>query len=973
MTKIPTDSIDDSNWLAADRPDFLDRHPGLPFVLLAVLPVVLQLPLWLLRRTTDPIWFVSGLVQTSHLLPSWPFLDPNVGFTSEALGHLAASDWVHGVIPWWNPYTGIGMPLAGELQPGAFFLPFTLLFLLPDGVLWQRIAMQIIAGFSTYALLRELGVTRLSSLVGGALFALNGTIAWTPGPAAVYCSQPFLPLLLWGIERSRKNDGGGVSILAIGTAIAWSLLAGFPEPAYISGLLALAWGIFRLISENNRLPMLRRTITGWALGILVPAPLLIAFVDYLRQSDSFGIHNLGEQSLSLSAFPIIAMPYVYGLPGMSFWSPTLSHIWASIGGYAGILLILFGAIGIANGSKHRGLKILLMVWVLLAWAKTFGLEPVLTWTNYLPLLKQTDFLRYAPPSWGLALVILASFGLDESRRKTPGLMIAYGTSVFLLAVSVVLAWPKHTWWHRPSSADPLLFILLASSLGWASLMLLLTAFAWMLLRGEKRRMALAWLLVVDAAVMFMAPEASNARRTQIDLKAIQFLRDHQGLSRSYTLGPIEPNYSAYFRLASINHNVLPVPKLWSDFVDRSLLPGLWKRFSGITFWAGNYGEGSGEQALSRNITNYQSIGVRYVVTAHGRSLAPELSVPLLASTSPPAAGGSSSVVVKRLSATLEDSCTASGHAIGPSVICAIAKIASKLRHEPATSHSTGVVKISPEDEATHSRGLELKGSQSAKFNLTVPTPPIPGFPITGVGVTIEPANGILDGELAVEVCDGTTCSSGKRALSEWNGGSIFRIPLNLPVEASVGRSLTFTLTRSNGLQPLLIRTAATTSEEQIVASNSTANPRLQMTFVYGSALQGAREVYSDSLLDIWELPNDAPYFQVIRGGPCKLTAHIREEVTADCSAPALLLRRELYMPGWKLQLNGNAAESVLQENLFQTASVPAGENNLKFDFSPPHVLIGWIAAAFGLAGLLWQIARIARARKCARPTITEQR
>jgi hypothetical protein len=100
--------------------EFLDRHPALPLIVLVVLLLVVQLPLLLLGRSTDPIWFVSGLTQGSHLLSSWPFIDPNVGFNSEALGHLAAWDWVHGVVPWWNPYTGIGMPLAGELQPGAF-------------------------------------------------------------------------------------------------------------------------------------------------------------------------------------------------------------------------------------------------------------------------------------------------------------------------------------------------------------------------------------------------------------------------------------------------------------------------------------------------------------------------------------------------------------------------------------------------------------------------------------------------------------------------------------------------------------------------------------------------------------------------------------------------------------------------------------------------------------------------------------
>ena len=80
------------------------------------------------------------LSQVHHFLIRMP------GLHRRLWAILSAWDWLHGMIPWWNPYTGIGVPLAGELQPGAFFLPFNLLLLLKEGLLWQRIAMQIIAG-----------------------------------------------------------------------------------------------------------------------------------------------------------------------------------------------------------------------------------------------------------------------------------------------------------------------------------------------------------------------------------------------------------------------------------------------------------------------------------------------------------------------------------------------------------------------------------------------------------------------------------------------------------------------------------------------------------------------------------------------------------------------------------------------------------------------------------------------------------
>jgi hypothetical protein len=77
-------------------------------------------------------------------------------------------------------------------------------------------------------------------------------------------------------------------------------------------------------------------------------------------------------------------------------------------------------------------------------------------------------------------------------------------------------------------------------------------------------------------------------------------------------------------------------------------------------------------------------------------------------------------------------------------------------------------------------------------------------------------------------------------------------------------------------------------------------------------------------------PNPARYFQVIQGGPCTLVAMRRKEVTAECVAPvapALLLRRELYMLGW-----GGRVE---QNGIFQSAVLPVGRSEVRYHFAPP--------------------------------------
>ena len=174
-----------------------------------------------------------------------------------------------------------------------------------------------------------------------------------------------------------------------------------------------------------------------------------------------------------------------------------------------------------------------------------------------------------------------------------------------------------------------MFLLLGLSLAWALAGLLAAVLSWKLLHGERRRVVLACLLVVDAAVMFMVPQSAATRVNQIDIPAVQFLGDHQGLSRSYTLGPIAPNYGAYFRVASIDHNVVPVPKLWADYVERNLLPSSSRSdsslpfYSSMTFWPEDLPDGEAERALSQNLDNYLNLGVRYVVTKPGQSPAPK--------------------------------------------------------------------------------------------------------------------------------------------------------------------------------------------------------------------------------------------------------------------------------------------------------------------------------------------------------------
>ena len=132
-----------------------------------------------------------------HLTCGRPWIDPDVGTISQPVGHLAAMDLLHLHAPWWNPFEGLGTPLAGEMQSAALF-PLVILLAMPGGLVWFHISLELIAGISTYFLARRLGAPAVFAAAGGAMFALNGTYAWIGN--SVLNPVAFLPMLVLGVE-----------------------------------------------------------------------------------------------------------------------------------------------------------------------------------------------------------------------------------------------------------------------------------------------------------------------------------------------------------------------------------------------------------------------------------------------------------------------------------------------------------------------------------------------------------------------------------------------------------------------------------------------------------------------------------------------------------------------------------------------------------------------------------------------------
>jgi hypothetical protein len=581
---------------------------------------------------------------TKGFLPGTTSVDSNIGYTAQALGHRAALDWLHLHVPWWNPYEGVGSPLAAEMQSAAFFPP-VLLMALTDGSLYFHVLMELIAGLATWFLVRELELPAPVATVGGLLFGLCGTFDWLWH--APMNPVPFLPLALLGVERAFRRPDGNAGWMVLALALALSVYAGFPETAYLDLLLVVVWAVLRLAqtAKGRRRALAVRLALGAGVGALLSFPLAIPFATYLPGQYT-GTHALGIGNYHLSSvhMAIAGLPYLYG-PQVAFDSANgaIGTYWGSVGGFVAAGTLVMALAGLLGARRHLCLRLVLGATSLVVVLWSFGVEPFSLLTRVLPYMSHVDIERYTPPIWEMGAVLLACFGLDalgRDRRAVAG--VAGGGAFALVGWAVLLVGPpgsiaaaaaRHARGVSPyttamvawAGGVAVVLIALGVGAGAAEVRAALrrrarsgplagpAASPARAGRGARACKALAGVvLCIDAGAMAFVPQLSAPRSVTLDLAPAQFLADHLGLGRYYSFWVYHGNYGAYFGLASINTTDNPVPAAWANEISTVLAPNfLPARFDGRVPI-----NPSGPSAVTdalQDIAAYEALDVRYFV------------------------------------------------------------------------------------------------------------------------------------------------------------------------------------------------------------------------------------------------------------------------------------------------------------------------------------------------------------------------
>jgi Bacterial membrane protein YfhO len=431
-----TTPADPRRWL----PDVL----GMLWVLAA--PVAMLLPALVHGLHIGPFDLLPehGLSAQSGVVPH----RFNNGDQIDAMIPWTMLSWTevhHGLLPLWNPYNGVGMPLAFNWQSAPFSVPNLLGYLFPLQYAYtvSVLAMLMITGAGAYVLGRVLRLGVLASAMAGTVFELSGPITgWLGYPLTTVLSWTgwlvAVALLIIG-GRRRMRD---IALFAL--LLACAVYGGQPEALVVLGL---ALAIFLVIviplrarSATSPRPILRpvgdlvvAVVAGGALAAPLALPGLQLAAMSVRQAVS------GATALQGHGLIYIIFQGYDGLPVVGSFPFGYTFFYQETAAYVGVITVVLAIVAV--GVRGRRPEVLGLAGITVAMAGITFIPPLAHFIGRLPIFGGVDWLRALMPMvFGLA--VLAGVGLDALVRSWTERTVRWwvGGGFVLAAVGFLLLW-----------------------------------------------------------------------------------------------------------------------------------------------------------------------------------------------------------------------------------------------------------------------------------------------------------------------------------------------------------------------------------------------------------------------------------------------------------------------------------------------------------------------------------------------------
>jgi hypothetical protein len=508
--------------------------------------------------------------------------------------HRLLSD---GQLPLWNPYQGIGMPLAANLQSAVFDPMLLPLHLHPTPLVADLTALfgLLLMGCGAYVAARVFGLGPIAATMSGSVYGLSGWFF-------VYSNNQwfriflFLPLILACIERSVRTDHR-LPVALLSVSIAAMVLVGMPEPMFI---ILVAAGIFSAVrlfvgdQAQTRPRTAARLLFGAGVGLALAAPQLALFHEYVPLS--FNTHaNLGNtppHTDPIGVFLNWMMPKINATSGTTY---AYSRNWVGVGA---VLLAGTAVLHPRALRRYAGWPLLATGGVVIV--QIYG-GRLVGWTRFLPVWSQVLWPVYGTPVIALVVALLAGVGLQT---LLDGELVKARFAVAVAAVAVVaLIFVIAT--HRPVALGHDVSVLG----GWPLGILVAATVAAAILLLAPRAATLLILFVVILEVVAVAPRGIyEPRQSPYPSKSwINFVRDNtKDGSRIFSPdGVLYPDTSGVYGLYDPRMvDALYVDRYWR-YIQTFLSAGIVDRFNAVALF-------ESAPAVADN-SMFDLLGIRYIL------------------------------------------------------------------------------------------------------------------------------------------------------------------------------------------------------------------------------------------------------------------------------------------------------------------------------------------------------------------------
>lgn len=350
---------------------------------------------------------------------------------------LVAKTFASGVLPLWNPYSGVGCPLIGDIQVSVFS-PFHIFFdVLPTAPVYNLslVGQLFVASTFTYFLGRRLSLGHLSSIFSALVYTFCPYNLWYL-EIDLGASGCLFPLVFLFFARAGLSPSL-VSAIPAGLTAALLIISGHPESSFFGIFFASLLMLFLMlygdklsgdrVQFKTKLWLYAKKLGLAAVStVAFSAPAFFPFVEYLLNSETY-------KYVSVCSAHVPWQGIIFNLlnPGVGGVSPFL--------GIISVLTLPFALLTIrASNAKAQAAKAL---WLLAAIgfllvSQIGPIERIFCTAPFTAIIT-----RYGLPAFLLTITLLSAFGLEELAKKESRTKSATIITCLLLLTIAGLAMP----------------------------------------------------------------------------------------------------------------------------------------------------------------------------------------------------------------------------------------------------------------------------------------------------------------------------------------------------------------------------------------------------------------------------------------------------------------------------------------------------------------------------------------------------